>query len=109
MPSFGLSNAEMILNGKSSILFPHPQLHSFNQFLFLSLSGILPINHMRDHFSPVQLLCNRVPRPFLQQRYSILLPNPSEEGPTRAHDLLTSVAFLKGFMGGTGIPVSTQQ
>ncbi|KAF7635255.1 CP-type G domain-containing protein [Meloidogyne graminicola] len=77
MPSFGLSNSEMILN------------------------GILPIAHMQDYYSPISLLCNRIPRNVLQRHYSILLP---KREPVQAHDFLTTVAFLKGFMSTSGIP-----
>uniref|UniRef100_A0A1I8B039 Large subunit GTPase 1 homolog n=1 Tax=Meloidogyne hapla TaxID=6305 RepID=A0A1I8B039_MELHA len=77
MPSFGLSNSEMILN------------------------GILPIAHMQDYYSPISLLCNRIPRHVLQRHYSILLP---KKEPVQAHDFLTTVAFLKGYMSSSGIP-----
>ncbi|KAL3096799.1 hypothetical protein niasHT_026180 [Heterodera trifolii] len=78
MPQFGISDADMILN------------------------GILPIAHMRDYFGPIQLLCERVPRQYFQQRYSVLLPKGI--GFLNGHDLLTAVAFLKGFMNASGIP-----
>uniref|UniRef100_A0A914I6Z7 Large subunit GTPase 1 homolog n=1 Tax=Globodera rostochiensis TaxID=31243 RepID=A0A914I6Z7_GLORO len=79
MPQFGLSDADMILN------------------------GILPIAHMRDYLGPIQLLCERIPRHCLQQRYSVLLP-AGAHNQINAHDLLTAVAFLKGFMSASGIP-----
>uniref|UniRef100_A0A183C927 Large subunit GTPase 1 homolog n=1 Tax=Globodera pallida TaxID=36090 RepID=A0A183C927_GLOPA len=79
MPQFGLSDADMILN------------------------GILPIAHMRDYLGPIQLLCERIPRICLQQRYSVLLP-AGAHNQINAHDLLTAVAFLKGFMSASGIP-----
>ena len=63
---------------------------------------------MRDFFSPVQLLCNRVPRTYFEALYSVLLPKPADhEDPNRpptAHELLTTVAFMKGFMSSSGIP-----
>lgn len=66
------------------------------------------MDQVRDYYSPVQLLCNRVPRFYLQSLYSILLPKPAEhENPNRpptSHELLTTVAFLKGFMSSSGIP-----
>lgn len=83
MPQFGMSTAEMLFN------------------------GILPIAHMRDYHGPAQLLCHRIPRNVLQQRYSVMLPN--KEGPVQAHDLLTSVAFLKGFMSAAGVPVGNRE
>jgi len=79
-------------------------------FLHNHFPGILPIAHMRDYFSPVQLLCNRIPREILQQRYSILLAKQnSTDAPVNAHDLLTAVAFLKGFMSAAGIPVRIEK
>uniref|UniRef100_A0A914CFL0 Large subunit GTPase 1 homolog n=1 Tax=Acrobeloides nanus TaxID=290746 RepID=A0A914CFL0_9BILA len=84
MPSFGFNPSEMVLN------------------------GILSVNHIRDYYSPTQLMCNRIPRRYLESLYSILLPRPAEhEDPNRpptAHELLTTVAFLKGFMSSSGIP-----
>ena len=63
---------------------------------------------MRDFFSPVTLLCNRVPRLYFEAMYSVLLPKPADhENPNRpptAHELLTSVAFMKGFMSSAGVP-----
>jgi large subunit GTPase 1 len=84
MPSFGFSSSEMVLN------------------------CILSVDKMRDFFSPVQLLCNRVPRTYFEALYSVLLPKPADhEDPNRpptAHELLTTVAFMKGFMSSSGIP-----
>jgi large subunit GTPase 1 len=62
---------------------------------------------MRDYYSPAQLLCSRIPPHILQQRYSILLPKQLDGNreQLQAHDLLTAVAFLKGFMSTSGIPV----
>jgi large subunit GTPase 1 len=84
MPSFGFSSSEMVLN------------------------CILPVDRMRDFFSPVHLLCSRVPRTYFEAMYSVLLPKPAEhEDPNRpptAHELLTTVAFMKGFMSSSGIP-----
>jgi len=84
MPSFGFSTSEMVLN------------------------CVLPVDRTSDYFSPVQLLANRVPRKYFEALYSILLPKPADhENPDRpptAHELLTTVAFMKGFMSSAGIP-----
>ncbi|KAI6241251.1 Large subunit GTPase 1-like protein [Aphelenchoides fujianensis] len=84
MPSFGFSPAEMLLN------------------------GILPVDQMHDFFGPVQLLCSRVPRAVFEAMYSVILPKPTEfEDPNRpptAHELLTTMAFMRGFMSAAGIP-----
>lgn len=80
----------------------------FLSFLKDCFSGILPVDHMRDHYTPIQLLCNRVPRHYLEQLYSILLPKPADheknDRPPTAHELLTTLAFLKGYMSASGIP-----
>ncbi|CAD5210074.1 unnamed protein product [Bursaphelenchus xylophilus] len=84
MPSLGFSPAEMLLN------------------------GILPVDQMRDCIPPIQLLCNRVPREALESLYSILLPKPADfEDPNRpptAHEFLTTLAFMRGFMTEAGVP-----
>ena len=63
---------------------------------------------MRDFFSPVHLLCSRVPRTYFEALYSVLLPKPADHEeqnrPPTAHELLTSIAFMKGFMSSSGIP-----
>jgi ribosome biogenesis GTPase A len=47
----------------------------------------------------------RVPRRYLEMIYSILLPGgyTSNQPPT-AHEFLTVLAFMKGFMASSGIP-----
>lgn len=63
---------------------------------------------MKDCFSPIQLLINRVPRRQFEMAYSILLPNFVDHEinnlPPTPHELLTTVAFMKGFMSSKGIP-----
>lgn len=54
MPSFVFTKAEMIIN------------------------GILPIDQMRDHVPPVNLVCNLIPRHFIEDLYGIMLPNPMD-------------------------------
>lgn len=46
--------------------------------------GILPIDQMRDHVGPVNLIASFVPRPILESTYGIFIPKPVEgEDPTR--------------------------
>lgn len=60
MPSFVLTKAEMILN------------------------GILPIDQMRDHMPPVNVLCTQIPRHVLEDKYGIIIAKPLEgEDPNR--------------------------
>ena len=48
------------------------------------VSGILPIDQMRDHIPPVSLVACRIPRPILEGTYGIKLPHPQEgEDPDR--------------------------
>lgn len=60
MPSFVLTKAEMILN------------------------GILPIDQMRDHVPPVNVLATHIPRHTLEDKYGIMIAKPQEgEDPNR--------------------------
>ena len=40
--------------------------------------GILPIDQMRDHVGPVNLIASLIPRPVLESTYGIFIPKPSE-------------------------------
>lgn len=54
MPSFVFTKAEMIIN------------------------GILPIDQMRDHVPPVNLVAALIPRHVIEDTYGIMLPKPME-------------------------------
>lgn len=56
---------------------------------------------MRDHFGPTALLLTRIPPHVLESTYSIMLPDRSKPSPI---DLLTCLAFMRGFMSASGIP-----
>lgn len=70
MPSFVYTKAEMIIN------------------------GILPIDQMRDHVPPVNLVCSLIPRHVLEDKYGIMLPKPMEgedsDRPPTAEELLNA-------------------
>lgn len=70
MPSFVSSKAEMIIN------------------------GILPIDQLRDHVPPINLVISLIPRHVLQAQYAIMIPKPTEgEDPDRvptAEELLNA-------------------
>lgn len=72
MPSFALTKADMIIN------------------------GILPIDQMRDHMEPVNLICSLIPRSALEEKYNIIIPKPGEgEDPKRppsSEELLNAYA-----------------
>ena len=60
MPSFCTTKADMILN------------------------GILPIDQMRDHVPPVNLLCTLIPKHIIEEKYGIMITKPIEgEDPNR--------------------------
>ncbi|KAK6729302.1 hypothetical protein RB195_006385 [Necator americanus] len=65
------------------------------------LNGILPVDQMREHIGPVALLMSRVPVSFFERNYSIMLPKSSKPSPL---NLLSSLAFMRGFMSGAGVP-----
>lgn len=77
MPSFVLTKADMILN------------------------GILPIDQMRDHVPPVNVLCTQIPRHILEDRYGIMIAKPPEgEDPNRppySEELLLSYGCMSQF------------
>ncbi|XP_059158529.1 large subunit GTPase 1 homolog [Physella acuta] len=75
----------------------------------LVINGILPIDELRDHVSPVALLCDRIPRNVLEATYSIMIPRPSLDdiSPNRnptAEELLNSYGAMRGFMTARGTP-----
>ncbi|XP_063903293.1 large subunit GTPase 1 homolog [Zophobas morio] len=83
-PSFVYTKAEMIIN------------------------GILPIDQMRDHVPPVNLIAHLIPKYILEDKYGIMLPAPMEgEDPDRSpttEELLNAYAYNRGFMTANGQP-----
>lgn len=72
MPSFVFTKAEMILN------------------------GILPVDQMRDHVPPINLVTSLIPRHVLEDKYGIMLPKPLEgedqDRPPTDEELLNAYA-----------------
>lgn len=72
MPSFVFTKAEMIVN------------------------GILPIDQMRDHVPPVNLVATLIPKRVIEDTYGIMIPSPMEgEDPDRppfAEEILNAYA-----------------
>ncbi|XP_078696771.1 large subunit GTPase 1 homolog [Branchiostoma floridae x Branchiostoma belcheri] len=72
------------------------------------VSGILPIDQMRDHLPPTSLVCRHIPRHVLEQTYGVNLPAPGEgEDPNRlptANELLNAYGAMRGFMTAHGQP-----
>ena len=74
----------------------------------LIVNGILPIDQMRDHWPPVNLVCNYIPKDTLEALYGINLPPPPEgedpERPPTAEEVLTTYGNMRGYMSVTGNP-----
>ena len=83
-PSFALSKADMILN------------------------GILPIDQMRDHVGPINLLAHRIPRAVIEGTYGINIKRPREgedpDRPPTSTEILDPHALSRGFMTSRGQP-----
>ena len=59
----------------------------------LVVSGVLPIDNMRDYVSPIRLLCQRVHRSTFEAQYGLKLPLGDGQGTSSARaGLMTSVA-----------------
>ncbi|KAF3991476.1 hypothetical protein FT663_01349 [Candidozyma haemuli var. vulneris] len=78
-PNFAYSNGELVCN------------------------GVLPIDQLREHIPPVSLVCQRIPKYFLEAVYGIHIPIQSKadggngEYPT-ARELLNAYARARGYM-----------
>eukprot|EP00003_Mantamonas_plastica_P032843 TRINITY_DN912_c0_g1_i8.p1 TRINITY_DN912_c0_g1~~TRINITY_DN912_c0_g1_i8.p1 ORF type:complete len:663 (+),score=274.56 TRINITY_DN912_c0_g1_i8:2545-4533(+) len=72
------------------------------------VAGVLPIDQMREHYSPVTLLCHRISRYTMERLYGIVFPEPTEdEDPSRpptARELLQAYATVRGYMSNKGVP-----
>ncbi|KRT79505.1 50S ribosome-binding GTPase [Oryctes borbonicus] len=84
MPSFVYTKGEMIIN------------------------GILPVDQMKDHVPPINLISSLIPRHVIEDKYGILLPVPLEgEDESRcptAEEILNTYGFTRGFMTANGQP-----
>lgn len=84
MPTFVSTKAEMVVN------------------------GILPIDQMRDHVGPINLVTSLIPRHTIEDMYGIILPNPlegeEETRPPTAEEFLNSYGYMRGFMTQRGLP-----
>ncbi|XP_037089887.1 large subunit GTPase 1 homolog [Pollicipes pollicipes] len=70
--------------------------------------GVLPIDQMRDHVPPVNLVAHLVPRAVLERTYGIMLPPPREgeppDRPPTSEELLNAYGYMRGFMTARGMP-----
>lgn len=78
-PNFAYSNGELVCN------------------------GVLPIDQLREHIPPVSLVCQRIPKYFLEAVYGLHIPIQSKSDggngvyPT-ARELLNAYARARGYM-----------
>uniref|UniRef100_A0AAV1VCP5 G domain-containing protein n=1 Tax=Peronospora matthiolae TaxID=2874970 RepID=A0AAV1VCP5_9STRA len=62
--------------------------------------GVLPLSQLRDHVSPCQLLCHRIPKRVLERTYGIKIPTSKtakETDPVGIYALLESYARNRGY------------
>lgn len=71
-------------------------------------SGILPIDHMRDHVPAISHICQVIPRHVAEGTYGINIIRPREdEDPDRiptSEELLMAYGYMRGFMTAHGQP-----
>jgi len=65
--------------------------------------GVLPIDSIREHISPVQLVMSRVPKEVLECQYKVILP-PRTSRLYTASTFLQVYAASKGWLTGRGLP-----
>ncbi|EGC37624.1 hypothetical protein DICPUDRAFT_76802 [Dictyostelium purpureum] len=74
----------------------------------LVCNGLLPIDQLRDFISPVDLICERLPRTHLEEFYSIGIPKPKEHEPQdrapTAAEFLSAYGYMRGFRTVHGAP-----
>ncbi|XP_055958148.1 large subunit GTPase 1 homolog [Patella vulgata] len=74
----------------------------------LVVNGILPVDQMRDHLPPVNLICERIHRNVLEIIYGINIRKPVEgEDPDRrpnAYEVLNAYGAMRGYMTSRGAP-----
>jgi len=73
------------------------------------LCGILPIDQMRDHVGPVNLMASRISRQLLNAYYGIRIEEPpshcaNPERPPTSAEFLDAHALSRGFMTSHGQP-----
>ncbi|KAG7166198.1 large subunit GTPase 1 homolog [Homarus americanus] len=72
------------------------------------ISGILPIDQMRDEVPPVNLVASQIPREVFENMYGITLPPPLEgedpQRPPTSEELLNAYGLMRGYMTQRGLP-----
>ncbi|EFA74535.1 hypothetical protein PPL_00033 [Heterostelium album PN500] len=72
------------------------------------INGLLPIDQLRDFVSPVDAICEKVARSYIEEVYSIGIPKPKEhepqDRPPTGAEVLSVYAYMRGFMTVHGAP-----
>ncbi|XP_045617444.1 large subunit GTPase 1 homolog [Procambarus clarkii] len=72
------------------------------------ISGILPIDQMRDEVPPINLVSSHIPREVFENTYGISIPPPMEgedpDRPPTSEELLNTYGLMRGFMTQRGLP-----
>lgn len=61
-------------------------------------NGVLPIDNIKDYLSPVDLLCERIPKIVLEKLYGVTIEKAN------ATSFLGAYGTKRGFMTGRGLP-----
>lgn len=64
------------------------------------LNGVIPIDNLREIYTPVNLLVQRIARKTIEETYGVRF----KDGIYNAETLLQGYANLKGFHTGRGLP-----
>ncbi|ODV63227.1 ribosome biogenesis GTPase LSG1 [Ascoidea rubescens DSM 1968] len=68
----------------------------------LVVNGVLPVDQLNEYTAPVQIVCNRIPKYFLELIYGIAIPIKSTaeggSGVPTSHEFLTAYARARGYM-----------
>lgn len=95
--TINLPDSSIVLCDCPGLVFPQ----FANTKAQLLLDGVLPIDQMREHTAPVDLLCMRIPKEVLEATYGLHVPvKPLDEGGTgqpTSKDLLSSYASASNF------------
>ncbi|KAK9712390.1 hypothetical protein QE152_g24911 [Popillia japonica] len=72
------------------------------------INGILPVDQMRDHVPPINLISSLIPRHVIEDKYGIMFPKPlegeDEDRCPTAEEILNAYGFNRGFMTANGQP-----
>jgi large subunit GTPase 1 len=68
-------------------------------------AGVLNVDEMRQHYPPIALVCERIPRFRMEKKYGIKIPKPGlledPKRPPRPRELLDALCHMRGFMAAT--------